>query len=179
LVHASRRRGEAAAIAALGVAVAERRSWEGGSEPLVLPPVAPESVTVVARALVRIALPGVSPAISQKRRLQLEAAARRIDRLSGPGAWLHYALDVVLGWQDGVPGPFLTEPPRSLGALAVELRREANLRRYGHLRRKRERLRPLAASTERQKVKRWRRDLRELERQRPGSGRTLRRPREL
>jgi hypothetical protein len=179
LVHAARRRREVTAIAALSMAFAERRSWERGSAPPALPLVAPESATVVARALVRIALPGVSPAISQKRRLQLEAAARRIDRLSGPGAWLRYAVDVVARWVDGEPGPFLAEPPRSLGALAIELRREANLRRYGHLRRKRERLRPLAASTERQKVKRWRRDLRELERQHPGSGRTLRRPREL
>jgi hypothetical protein len=124
--------------------------------------------------------PLVSPAICAKRRSQLEAAAARIDHYSGRrGAWVEFAAGIVLGWRAGELGPFCSEPPRSLGALAVELRREANTRRYGALTRRRGgRIRVFASAVERQKVKRWRAEVRAAERQFPGAGRNLKRPRD-
>ena len=179
LAHAAERRRTVAATVALGVLMAGQGTQEGGSALAELPCAAQAPVTPLARAMFRTALPGVSPAISAQRGEQLEAAARRLDHYSGcPGIWVEVAARVLAGWQDGIPGPFLTDPPRSLGALAIELRRLANTWRYGAQRRRRQRLRPLAASTERQKVKNWRAELREAERERPGSGRQLRRPRD-
>jgi hypothetical protein len=129
--------------------------------------------------MVAEAAPSVSLAISAKRQAQLEAAARRLDRIGGPGEWLRVAGRVVEAWAAGEPYFWCSEPPRSLGALALELRREANVRRYHQLAHRRDRLRPLAAMAERNKVKRWRAELRQLEREHPGGGRSLKRPRDL
>jgi hypothetical protein len=123
-----------------------------------LPAVRDAPVTAVCRALYREALPGVEPRISAKRQAQLEAAARRLDRYSNaeggqPGAWIEVACSVIATWAEPASWCWLSDPPRSLGALAVELKREANMRRYGALRRRAERLRPLAAMHERAELK--------------------------
>jgi hypothetical protein len=121
-------------------------------------------VTAVCRALLREVFPDVPGAISAKRQAQLEAACRRIDHYSGAGEWIRFACVALAGWAAG-EYQWLTEPPRSLGALALELRREANMRRYGALSRRGERLRPLAAARERAQAKRGRAERRQLERE--------------
>jgi hypothetical protein len=168
----------------VSVAAAASLAWargieEGGCAALLANPgVISGPPMIVARALFDAALPDVAPRISAKRQAQLEAAAARIDRYSGSGAWVRFAIAVLDGWKSGELGVWLSEPPRSLGALALELRREANVRRHGALRRRRESLRPLAAAEHRQVIKRWRTERRRLDALYPGSGAgwTLRRP---
>jgi hypothetical protein len=117
-------------------------------------------VVPLARILTRFALPSVSPAISPKRRAQLEAAAARLDHYSGagPGEWIRVATLILDGWAHGGCPGFCTEPPRSLGALALELRREANMRRHFILRYGRPggRLRIFEGAIARQDIKRRR-----------------------
>ena len=164
--------------AAVSLLVAEHGAAGAGGALAELEWLAEVPVTAIARALVRCAAPDVSPALSAKRQAQLEAAARRLDRISGPGEWVRVAGRVVEAWTEGEPFHWCSAPARSLGALALELRREANVRRWGMLERHRQRLRPLASMRERNKVKRWRAELRLLEREHPGGGWSLRRPRE-
>jgi len=121
-----------------------------------LPWAAEVPITDLARILHRCWLPDVPPLISAKRQAQLEAAARRIDRIEGPGAWIAHACSVLECWAEGELDDWLSEPPRSLGALAIWLRRTANERRFWQLERRHERLRPLAAARQRQAIKRWR-----------------------
>lgn len=89
-------------------------------------------VTSVARALMEQVIPGVAPLLSAKQQHRLEAAARRIDRYTPgeePGRWIPVAIDMLEGgWRR-----YLSEPPRSLGALALCLRRYANAARFGEL----------------------------------------------
>lgn len=178
LVHAAQRRSLVRATGRASLAFAEGGVERVGVE---LPGLAADAPVVpLARELLQLALPDVSPAISAKRAAQLEAAASRIDHYAGrPGAWVEQACVILGCWSDGELAGRLSEPPRSLGALAIELRCLANTWRFYALERKRERLRPLAAARERQKVKRWRIELRALEHRSPGAGRGLRRPRDV
>lgn len=135
-------------------------------------------ICAVARELMRLALPEVNLAITAKRQAQLEAAARRLDHYSGRrGAWIEQAAIILNCWHGGEIAGWVTEPPRSLGALAVELRRHANDRRHYALERRAQG--PVrTAARERQITKRWRRKLRAAEHQAPGAGWSLRRPRD-
>ncbi|HWF49712.1 MAG TPA: hypothetical protein VG294_03615 [Solirubrobacteraceae bacterium] len=159
--HALERRAAVKAAAAISLVVAEVGMEEAGPRLAALPAVRDAPVAGVCRVLFFEALPDVAPRISAKRQAQLEAATRRLDRYSNtldgqPGAWIEVACSVIAAWAEEGHYQWLSEPPRSLGALALELRREANMRRHGALGFRTERLRPLAAARERAKVKRRR-----------------------
>lgn len=155
--HAARSRREIRAAIAIGVTVQHWGIERGGSRLAADPAVLEAPPTTVARLLFQAALPDVKPLISAERQAQLEAATRRLNHYGygGPGSWISVACRVLAGWQEGELG-WCSEPPRSLGALALELKREANCWRHSALERRSVRLRPLAAARARQAVKHWR-----------------------
>lgn len=178
LAHAAQRELIVKAGAAVSVLIADQGFESGGAAISESPAVLAAPVEPTARLLFAAALPEVPPRLSAHRQEQLEAAARRIDHYSAQrGAWIEYACSVLAGWQVGEPSSWVSGPPRSLGALAVELLREANMRRHGALERRRERLRPMTAARQRVEVKRWRAAARQLEAERVGGARSLARPR--
>lgn len=156
---------------------------ESGGRPLceaiaALPELQAVPIEPAARLLHGAFLPGVPPRLSQRRQAQLEAAARRLDHYSGrPGAWIEIAVRVLECWAAGEMAWHLSEPPRSLGALALELRRIANDLRHRAICRRTERLRPVLEARRRAEIKRWRTDVRRLEREAgPHAGRSVRKP---
>jgi len=177
--HAARRRRLVKASAAASLVSAPGIEREGlGAALASLPALVELETEPAARLLHRLILPEVPPRLSAKRQAQLEAAARRIDHYSSRrGAWIVHAVMILQTWRAGEMCWHVSEPPRSLGALAVELRRLANDIRHNAIASRSERIRPLAAARRRQSIKRWRTDVRRLEREAgPHAGRTVPKP---
>lgn len=184
LAHAARRRAIVKASAAASLILAPSPADRAGAAPALAASSALLALSVpdAARVLFGAVLPDVPPRLTVKRQAQLEAAAARLDHYGARrGTWIEVAYYQLAAWtdeRDPGAGSWLSEAPRSLGALALELRRTANVWRHHALEHRSQRLRPLTAMRERNKVKRWRRELRELERRSPGAGRSIRRPRD-
>lgn len=176
MAHAARRAQIVKATIAASLIVDRQGIEKGGVELAAHRALLDAPIEPVARLLFRLALPALPPAITAKRQAQLEAAARRLDHYAGRGEWIRFVCSTLASWQGGEPvgwsrsAMWVDGPPRSLGALALELRREANWRRHRVLARRRQRLRPLQAARRRQAIKEWRADRRAAERAYPGFG---------
>jgi hypothetical protein len=98
-----------------------------------VPVLAAAPPVVAVREVFRLALPDALPIIGATQRRRLEAAIARGDRYgAGDRAGLRLALDVALGdWQD-----LLGAPPRTLGGVAVAVRKETRRWRRGARRRR-------------------------------------------
>jgi hypothetical protein len=148
----TRERAQLSTAVRAALAAQRWRGGEGGGDATLqaLPWLAAVDVDIVAREALRLELqvggsvpPGCTLAISRRWQDRMEAAARQLDRhgnagAGSPGAGVALVLDLVAGdWRDFLPG---NSKPRSLGAFAVCLRREARRwRRHGRARKARAR----------------------------------------